>query len=586
MHKIKKIQKWMKDNHKNIFIINRTDEFLSEYIAPYAERLNWISDFTGSAGRAIIEQNRAFLFVDGRYTVQANKQVNKAFYKIKHLNDYWQFLEGYKKFNQKIILDESLHSISEIKKLKKIFKNSNILIEFINDNPIDLHWKNQPVKPNSMAFNHKIKYSGEESLAKITRIQKLIKSKCVDYYFLNSLESIAWLLNIRGNDIENTPLIFCFVVVPKQGNVLLFIDNIKIAKIFKTINKSVIFKNLDDIKYFIGTIDHQKKIGMDENFTPFFYKNLCVKNNIKTKNIEDPCLHLKAIKNKVELKGARNANLRDGISITKFLYWLKNKMKITNTSELTASKYLLNLRKNNNLFHSLSFDTISAFGSHSALPHYSVTKKSNLSFKNNNIYLVDSGAQYKDGTTDITRTIIIGKPSKEHKNHFTRVLKGHIAVAQAIFLHNTPGYKIDKLARKSLQEINLDYDHGTGHGIGSFLSVHEGPQRISKAVSKKGTGIKDGMIMSNEPGYYKFGKYGIRIENLIVSFKKKPNLLAFDTISWAPIDQDLIDISLLNLKEINWLNNYHASVYKKISSHLNLKERKWLKLVTKHIKNY
>ena len=587
MHSVEKIQKWMKDCKKDVFLINNTDEFLSEYVAPYAERLNWISNFTGSAGRAIIEKNKAYIFIDGRYTNQANLEVDTNYFEIKHLKDYWSHLIKYKEKNKIISLDPLLHSIEEVKKIKDIFKDSLASLIFLDINPVDSCWKDQPLKPNSNVFLHEIKYSGETALVKIKRIQDQLRLNFIDLYLLSSLDSIAWLLNIRGSDNENTPLVCCYAIVPRRGKIELFVNNKNFKYPPKEINNIVNINLIETIDNYIKVIHKFLFFGMDEKLTAYHFKNLCIAKSITTKNFENPCLYPKAIKNKTELRGAKKANLRDGVSFTKYLYWLKNKMKINATDEIKAADYLLNLRKKNELYFSPSFDTISAFGHHAALPHYRVTKESNLSFKNNSIYLVDSGAQYRDGTTDITRTIIIGNPTEEQKDRFTRVLKGHIAIAEAIFPVNTRGSQLDPLARKSLQEINCDYDHGTGHGIGSFLNVHEGPQRIAKSLADNDGLMKEGMIISNEPGYYKEGEYGIRIENLlIIRFKKFKNLdlLRFETISFSPIDRDLIDISLLNKNEIKWLNNYHKKVYKILSPYLNSNEKKWLHSVTNLIK--
>ena len=577
---VKKIQKWMKDNSINYLLINRTDEFLSEYIASYAERLNWISNFSGSAGRCIIEQDQAFIFIDGRYTAQAQEKVDANYFQIKHLKNYWTYLINITNKEKILALDPKLHSINEVEKVKNIFHDTKTSLRFLEKNPIDIYWENQPAYPNSIAFIHENKYAGESASTKLKKIQNILQSTFIDYYILSSLDSIAWLLNIRGNDIENSPLICCFVIIPYQGKIELFIDDIKIISIKKELEHFVNFHSFNKIDKYIANIDSRKIIGMDENKTTFHFKNICLKKNLVINFLEDPCLYPKAIKNQIELKGARNANLRDGISISKFLYWLKNDLDIENTDEIKAADYLLNLRNTNKLFYSLSFDTISAFGYHAALPHYRVDKKSNLSFKNNSIYLVDSGAQYKDGTTDITRTIIIGKATDEQKDRFTRVLKGHIAIAQAQFDFDTKGSKLDPLARKSLQDIDCDYDHGTGHGIGSFLNVHEGPQRIAKLQGQSDGIIYSGMILSNEPGFYKVGEYGIRIENLLICLSKDEHTLYFETISWAPIDRDLINLSLLDDNEKKWMNDYHKKVYKKISPHLNKNEREWLYLAT------
>ena len=577
---LKLVQKWMKENNKDIFLINRTDEFLSEYIAAYAERLKWITNFSGSAGRAIIEQKKAYIFIDGRYTDQANEEVDLNFFEIKHFQDYWTHLQQYIDGKKIVVLDPLLHSIKEIEKTQKYFINSKVQLNFLEKNPIDIYWEDQPSRPQSKVFLHDEKFTGENICSKIDTIQGSLQLESLDFYLLSSLDSIAWLLNLRGNDIKHTPLFCCYVIIPQQGKIELFIEENKIQHIFKDLTRFVNFHSLKNINIYLSSIDIKKNIGMDEGSTSFHFKNIFTKKNLITHHLENPCLYPKAIKNNVELEGARRANMRDGVSVTKFLYWLKKIMIVEKTNEILAADYLLSLRKNNDLFYSLSFDTISALGPHAALPHYRVSDNSNSFFKKNSIYLVDSGAQYKDGTTDITRTIIIGEPTDEQKDRFTRVLKGHIAIAKSIFPVHTKGSFLDPRARKSLNDINCDYDHGTGHGIGSFLSVHEGPQRIAKFKDQCEGFIKKGMIISNEPGYYKKGEYGIRIENLIVCLSEKNNSLFFETISWAPIDIDLINIDIMNDDEVKWINNYHRKVYKKISPNLSSDERQWLKGVT------
>ena len=584
MPPIKLIQQWLIDNNYDAFIVNRTDEFLSEYIAPYAERLYWISNFSGSAGRAIIERNIAYIFIDGRYTNQANIEVDHNNFKIKHLSNYWSYFKKYKN-NQKIVIDPFLHSINEVEKKKNICEFNKTKLSFLKVNPIDLNWKDQPSYPKAEIFSHPIKFAGEDFYNKIKKVQNILKENFIDSYFLNSLDSIAWLLNIRGNDIENTPIFLSYAIIPCEGKVELFIDLIKIKQLGENYHKLINFNSFAEIDNYINTSGSKKIIGMDEEVTPSYFKTIFLKKNFQITNFQNPCLYLKAVKNIIELAGAKKANLRDGVSISKFLFWLKNKIKFEEINEIIASDYLLNLRKKNELYYSPSFETISAFGPHAALPHYRVTLESNLRFKDNSIYLVDSGAQYKDGTTDITRTIIIGKANDEQKDRFTRVLKGHIALAQVVFPLNTRGSELDYLSRQSLQEINCDFDHGTGHGIGSFLSVHEGPQKIFKSHTRSDSYIYPGMILSNEPGYYKEGEYGIRIENLLIcqNISEKDKNLYFETISWAPIDKDLINISILNENEINWLNDYHQKVNEKISPRLNSEEKKWLYLATSPI---
>ena len=576
---IQQIQKWMHNKQTDVFIINRTDEFLSEYISPYAERLKWVSGFSGSAGRAIIEKNKAYIFVDGRYTNQAEQEIDEKTFTIKHLKDYWRHLELFNQDKKHVSLDPKHHSIIEIEKMQEIYLHSDVSLNFVKKNPIDLYWDDQPDYPKSLTFLHQEKFSGESAISKITKIQDKLNSIFIDYFILSSLDSIAWLLNIRGDDIKFTPLVCSYVIISNKGKIHLFIDKSKIEN-FEYFETLTIIHPFEEVDNFLDNLDKHKVIGLDGKECAYHFKNICLVNGLAINYFENPCLYPKAQKNKVELEGARQANLRDGVSVTKFLYWLKNKISFEKINEINAADYLLKLREVNNLFHSPSFDTISAIGPNAALPHYRVTKKSNQQFDNNSIYLVDSGAQYLDGTTDITRTVILGKPSAEQKDRFTRVLKGHIAIATHIFEKNTKGSSIDPLARQSLAEINCDYDHGTGHGIGNFLSVHEGPQRIAKFQGQSDSVIKNGMIISNEPGFYKKGEYGIRIENLLISSFLNSEKMYFETISWAPIDIDLIEATLLTTQEIHWLNSYHKKVYDKISPSLDQEEKEWLMIVT------
>jgi len=348
----------------------------------------------------------------------------------------------------------------------------------------------------------------------------------------------------------------------------------------KEIQTLININNIENIRSIFNKIKSSESIGLDFNYTTYYFLDLLRKQKINTKNLANPCILLKAIKNETEIDGAKKAHIRDGVSITKYIYWLKNIMDPKSNDEISVANHLENLRRKNELFHSLSFDTISAIDKNAALPHYRVTEEVKSSFSDNNIYLVDSGGQYFDGTTDITRTIILGEATKEQKDRFTRVLKGHIALSNHVFDKGTKGTDIDYLARKSLQEINLDYDHGTGHGIGSFLSVHEAPQRIAKKSMFDSVELLPGMILSNEPGYYKENEYGIRTENLVVINENANKKLYFETISWCPIDLDLIDSTQLNEIEKEWLNKYHSQVYEKLESFLEDEERNWLKRVT------
>ena len=480
-----------------------------------------------------------------------------------------------------IAVDPKLHSIIEIQKIQDYILNTSSNIKFLGSNIIDSIWKNKPTTKYSNIFDHSVKYAGENRVKKLIDFKNIFKEKNIDHYLVTGLDNIAWLLNIRADDILYTPLVYAYLLISKNKKPSLYINQKKInAQLKYELKKNININSIENIKNIFSDIIKSELVGLDFSTTTYYFLTLLDKNNIQYKDIINPCILSKAIKNQVEQKGAFNANLRDGVSVTRFIYWLKNEININNANEILASNYLKSLRVDNEFFHSLSFDTISAFAKNAALPHYRVDEESNTKFKMNNIYLVDSGAQYYDGTTDITRTIILGNSTEEQKDRFTRVLKGHIALSNHIFKKGTKGTDIDYLARESLNEIDCDYDHGTGHGIGSFLSVHESPQRIAKKSMYDSVELFAGMILSNEPGYYKLNEYGIRIENLILVREKSDDLLFFENLSWCPIDRDLVKKDLLDKEEIDWFNKYHTNVYDKLNTYMNDKEKKWLKDVT------
>ncbi len=582
---LKKLQNLLNEKDTDIFVINRSDEYLNEYISPYAERLNFITNFSGSAGRAIITPTEAFLYVDGRYTFQANTQINAKEIQTKHLNNFWTDLEKILLEEEyKIALDPTLHSIIEIEKVEKMLKNSTSQLQLIDKNFVDLIWENQPKTQYTDIFDHPTSFAGQARSEKLDILKKFLDQNEIHHYFVSGLDNIAWLLNLRADDIKFTPLLYSYLLISKNNKHSLYIKESSMPEILKKEIQTLInIKNIENIGSIFNNINSSESIGLDFNSTTFYFLDLLRKQKINTKNLANPCILLKAIKNETELDGAKKAHIRDGVSITKYIYWLKNIMDPKSNDEISVAQHLESLRRKNELFHSLSFDTISAIDKNAALPHYRVTEEGNSSFSNNNIYLVDSGGQYFDGTTDITRTIILGEATKEQKDRFTRVLKGHIALSNHIFDKGTKGTDIDYLARKSLQEINLDYDHGTGHGIGSFLSVHEAPQRIAKKSMFDSVELFPGMILSNEPGYYKENEYGIRTENLVVIKENNEKKLYFENISWCPIDIDLIDSSMLDQIERHWLNEYHKKVYDTLEIYLENKEREWLKEVTSKI---
>jgi len=579
--KIAKIQQKLKEKNIDLLIINRTDEFLNEYIPLDAERLFWATDFSGSAGRAIISQNSSNLFVDGRYTFQAKEQIDDSVISLLHLNDFSKELNNHIDKNKCVALDPKLHSIEEVNKIIKLANKNETKLHFTNPNLIDELWTDKPERKYSSIFDHSINYAGIDTSNKVDQFIQELKKYNLDSYFLSSLDSIAWLLNLRGDDILHTPLAFAYLLISVESKPVLYVCIEKLNTDLKIrLSKFLTLEPIEKIENIFNNLTKNLKIGFDYKNTSYFFYNLALNNNHTPSNLQNPCLIPKAIKNDTELEGSRKAHIRDGVSITKFLCWLKNHQSVETENEISVANKLLSFRESNDFFHSISFESISAIGKNAALPHYRVDKNNPVALKNNCIYLSDSGGQYYDGTTDITRTIILGEPDREQIDRFTRVLKGHINLSTHTFPKGTKGTDIDYLARKSLQDIDCDYDHGTGHGIGSFLSVHEAPQRISKKSMFPSAELLPGMILSNEPGYYKEGEYGIRIENINIVKEDKENELKFENISWAPIDRDLIDPDMLNDKELDWINVYHQKVYENLSKFLTQEEQLWLQEVT------
>ena len=557
--KIKVLVKKLKNYNIDGYIVPKNDEFFSEY--DIKNRLKVISDFDGSAGLAIIMMKKNYLFVDGRYTLQAKQQSG---------NNY-KIIEIHKFMPKNILKNVSLGfdpSLFTKKNLNLNFGNSLKLIPIKNNLIDEIYQKKiSERKPFYSLTNQSV---GESYQSKINRISKILKLKKVDYLFISSPENVAWLMNIRGHDNPNSPIPNCRLIISKDKKIFLIAG----AKVTSKIVREKKFKKKQIINP-ENFVDHINKLNGNtfiiDALSCSVHTEKILQSNFKIIDEEDPCYMLKAIKNSTEIKNTVDAHLEDGLALTKFIYWIKNinKKKIT---EIDAKNKLARYRKLNKNYLFPSFDTIAGTGSNGAIVHYRVSKKSNKTIKKNDLFLCDSGGQYMFGTTDVTRTICFSKPKKYIKDIFTRVLKGHIAVALTNLNKDNSGKKIDLRARKFLKEVGLDYSHGTGHGVGFFLNVHEGPQSISKYNNIK---IKEGMILSNEPGYYKSGKFGIRIENLVYVKKDKKNLY-FENLTFAPIEKDLINYKLLNESESNYLFKYNLEIYSKYSRFLNQKERQWL----------
>ena len=563
-NRILKIKKLIEINNLDGYIIPKNDAYFSEYSSP--DRLKAITNFSGSAGFAIILQRKNYLFVDGRYTIQAQIQSGKYFKIIEIPKFSTEYI--LKKKKKKLLLGFDPQLFTNLNLQKNFSKNFNLLP--LTENLIDKIYKNNSKKTIFPFYNLQEAISGESMNSKISRLSKIMKSKNIDNIFISAPENVAWLLNIRGKDNPNSPIPNCKVILTKAKKIFLFSCPKKINILKKHPNyKKITFCNYKNFSTVLKKLKGNNFI-IDSTSWSISNENL-IKTLFKIKIKIDPCYILKSIKNKFEIKNMINAHIEDGLALTRFIYWIKNinKKKIT---EVDAQNKLEKFRKINSNYLFPSFATIAGTGANGAIIHYRATKKSTKIIKKNDIFLCDSGGQYKYGTTDVTRTICFSDQKQSIKDAFTKDLKGHIAVALTDLKKDKTGKQIDVRARKFLKESGLDYSHGTGHGVGFFLNVHEGPQSISKYNSIQ---IKKGMILSNEPGFYKKNHFGIRIENLVYANQIK-NKLYFENLTLAPIEKDLINYKLLNKIEKDYLFKYHLNIYAKYSSSLNKKERKWL----------
>ena len=586
--RLKALREELRKENATAFLVPHADEHQNEYLPARAERLAWLTGFTGSAGFCIATLDKAIVFADGRYTVQVNEQIDKTSFTAESLikTPPSKWLETNTGKNDTIAYDPWLIPINQLKAYEKAIKKSGAKLNPV-DNLIDRIWNDQPEKPMGNVTLHDIKNAGKSASDKITQIQTSISEKNCNFTVLTDPASLAWLFNIRGNDVIHNPLALGFAIVPRSGKPLIFIEDQKLDAAVKSyLNKIAMLHEPEMLEVELGSLSKGKSVLCDPDRIPVALAKIIEDAKGTIIHGRDPVILPRAIKNEVEQNGTRNAHLRDGVAMAKFLCWLDNQTAGSIT-EIDAAKKLEVIRTENadamqSLLKEISFDTISASGPHAALPHYRVNEESNLVLEDGSIYLVDSGGQYEDGTTDITRTIAIGKPSPEAVTDFTLVLKGHIAIDQARFPKGTRGIDLDVLARNALWQQGKDYAHGTGHGVGSYMNVHEGPQGIHRRAMEP---LQPGMIISNEPGYYVEGEYGIRIENLVIVTEAKDiggniETHSFENITWAPIDKRLIDVSLLTQNELEWLNHYHAKVFEKISPHLEGDDLIWLKQAT------
>jgi Xaa-Pro aminopeptidase len=568
------------------FVVPRTDEHQSEYVAPAFERLAWLTGFTGSWGMAIVLLDAAAIFVDGRYSVQVREQVDGAAFAPEHLIDAppERWLEQHLKPGARLGYDPSLHTQAALRKLEAAAQKVGARMVAVADNPIDAIWTDRPAPPLAPVVLHAAHLAGESAAAKLARLQDRLAAEGHAALLLSDPHALAWSFNIRGGDIAHTPLPLGYAVVPAQGRPTLFLDGRKLSNAVRseleTLGDVREPAALDACLASLG--ERRAKVLFDPGSAGVRLPRLLEQAGGSVATGPDPVALMKAVKNPVEIAGARAAHRRDGAAMTNFLAWLAREAAGGGVSEMSAAVALEDFRVRTGRLKDVSFPSISAAGPNAALPHYRVTEQSNRSLTRG-IYLIDSGGQYEDGTTDITRTIAIGEPDDDMRDRFTRVLKGHIAIATAVFPKGVSGAQLDSFARRPLWEAGLDFDHGTGHGVGSYLSVHEGPQRIAKVGT---TPLEPGMILSNEPGYYKAGAWGIRIENLILVEARhilgaEREMLGFETLSFAPIDLALVEPTLLTLDERAWLNSYHTRVRDTLMPLVYPETRIWLEQATR-----
>ncbi|KRE00324.1 X-Pro aminopeptidase [Bosea sp. Root381] len=563
------------------FIVPRADEHQGEYVPAHMARLAWLTGFTGSAGNAVVTADKAALIVDGRYTIQAAEQTDTAVVTPTRMEetplDRW--IEANLPAGGKVGYDPWLHTVDGVAQLDKAVAAAGGELVALPENPIDALWSERPAPPAAPVKAHRAELAGEDTASKLARIQEALGKAKVDALVVSDPHALAWAFNIRGGDVEHTPLPLGYAIVPREGRPTVFLAPEKITNeagdAIGAVGEIAPPAALEAQLAALGAAG--AKVRLDATTAASALATLISEAGGNPDAGADPIALMKARKNETELAGARTAHLRDGAAMVRFLTWLAREAPGGRLTEIDAVAALEAERNKTGLLKDVSFTTIAGAGPNAALPHYRVSDASNRRIEPG-IFLVDSGGQYEDGTTDITRTMAVGEPTPEMRDRYTRVLKGHIAISRAIFVKGTSGAQLDALARLPLWQAGLDFDHGTGHGVGSYLSVHEGPQRISRLGT---TPLEPGMILSNEPGYYKEGEYGIRIENLIVVEERAipggdRTIYGFETITWCPYERALVDKSLLDEGEIAWIDTYHATVWNKLAPLVEGEAKAWL----------
>ena len=571
------------------FVVPRADEHQSEYVPTNAARLAWLTGFTGSAGTALVLKKKAALVVDGRYTLQAAEQVDTSVIAPVALAEtsVEAWIEANLPAGALLAYDPWLHVAEGVKRLEKAAEAADANLVAVEANPIDAIWRDRPSPPQAPVRPHPLAFAGEASEAKLARVREKLGQAKVDALVVSDPHNLAWAFNLRGGDVSHTPLPLGYALIPREGRPTLFLDPAKVTNeagsALGSLADIVAPEALPAALEALGAA--KRKVQIDKaTGAVALMRRIEAAGGIADVG-PDPITLMKAVKNATEIEGTRAAHRRDGAAIVRFLAWLAREAPRGGLSEIDAVEHLEALRAETGLLKDVAFPSISGAGPNGAIVHYRVTRRTNRALRPGELFLIDSGAQYEDGTTDVTRTIAIGEPTPEMRDRFTRVLQGHIAIGRAVFTKGTTGAQIDALARVPLWRAGLDFDHGTGHGVGSYLSVHEGPQRIAKTGN---VALEPGMIVSNEPGYYKTGAYGIRIENLVLVGQREiagseRQMMGFETLTLAPIDRGLIEPALLSADEIAWLDAYHAWVRDTLAPQVDAQTRAWLEEATRPV---
>ena len=568
------------------FVVPLTDEHMSEYVGSYAQRLAWLTGFQGSAGSAVVLPEEAAIFVDGRYTLQVRDQVDAAHWSYESVPEtsVAEWLKVHAPDGGRIGYDPWLHTKAWVERAREALAEKGAELVAVPRNPIDAVWTDKPEPSRARLAVQYDALAGKSSAAKRQEMADWLKEQKADAAVLSALDSIAWTFNVRGEDVEHTPVALSFALVNENGTADLFVASEKVGDdVRQHLGNGVRLHERHEFEPYLRSLKGRTVVADPDRAVAAIFEAL-EQAGAKVVQKRDPAVLPKAIKNEAEIAGHRAAQARDGAALTRFLHWLGIEAPKGGVDELGAAAKLQEFREAAGDLRDTSFDTISGAGPNGAIVHYRVSEETNRPLEMDSLYLVDSGGQYPDGTTDVTRTVAIGTPTGEMRDRFTRVLKGHIAIARAIFPDRTRGSQLDTLARQYLWRAGLDYAHGTGHGVGAYLAVHEGPQRISPVGSSQSGGdepLRAGMFLSNEPGYYKTGEYGIRIENLVLVVPveidgAEKDMLGFETLTFAPIDRTLIETALLSPEERAWVDAYHARVLEVVGPQLEGEVLEWL----------